>query len=46
MAASRAFGLEAARVNSEKGLEETLETALKSGLPWVIDAQINPEGYV
>ena len=46
VAASRAFGLEAARVNSEKGLEETLETALKSGLPWVIDAQINPEGYV
>jgi len=40
------FGFEAVRVSSEGELDEALGRALGSGGPWLIDALIDPEGYV
>jgi acetolactate synthase-1/2/3 large subunit len=43
---AKGFGLHSVRVDSEASLEHALETALGSGRPWLIDAMVNPEGYV
>jgi acetolactate synthase-1/2/3 large subunit len=43
---ARGFGFEAARVDSEAGLDAALKQALESGRPWLIDALVNPDGYV
>jgi acetolactate synthase-1/2/3 large subunit len=40
------FGLHAARVDSDAALQDALQQAVASGEPWVIDALIDPEGYV
>ena len=45
-AIARGFGFEAERVDSEAGLDSALQRAFVSGKPWLIDAAINPEGYV
>jgi acetolactate synthase-1/2/3 large subunit len=45
-AVARGFGLEATRVDSEAALDEALQRALASNRPWLIDAIVNPEGYV
>jgi acetolactate synthase-1/2/3 large subunit len=45
-AAARAFGFEATRVDDEATLDAALESALASGKPWLIEAMVNPEGYV
>lgn len=44
--ASKALGFDAVRVDSEEALKEALKTAFASGGPWVIDAAINPDGYL
>ncbi len=46
VAVSRGLGFEAVSVDSEAALDAALAKALASGDPWVIDARINPEGYV
>ena len=33
-------------VFTEEGLKESLNRAITSGGPWVIDAAINPDGYL
>jgi len=43
---SRGLGFEAVRVDSEGALRDALKEAFSSGRPWVIDAAINPDGYV
>jgi acetolactate synthase-1/2/3 large subunit len=43
---ARGFGLEAARVDNEAALDAALQQALASNRPWLIDALVNPEGYV
>jgi acetolactate synthase-1/2/3 large subunit len=43
---ARGFGFQAARVDSEASMQEALQQAVTSGEPWVIDALIDPEGYV
>jgi acetolactate synthase-1/2/3 large subunit len=43
---ARGFGFEAARVDSEAALDEALRRAFESGRPWLIDALVNPDGYV
>jgi acetolactate synthase-1/2/3 large subunit len=43
---SAGFGFRAARVDSAATLRQALEEAVASGEPWVIDALIDPEGYV
>jgi acetolactate synthase-1/2/3 large subunit len=43
---ARGFGFEATRVDSEEALDAALAEAFASGKPWLIDAAINPEGYV
>ena len=45
-AVARGFGFEAARVEGEPALDAALERAFASGRPWLIDARIDPEGYV
>jgi acetolactate synthase-1/2/3 large subunit len=45
-ALARGFGFEAATVQTEAELDAALAQALTSGRPWLIDALINPEGYV
>ncbi|MPZ48167.1 MAG: hypothetical protein GEU75_02450 [Dehalococcoidia bacterium] len=45
-AVARGFGFEALRVDSEAALDTALEQAFASGRPWLIEAMINPEGYV
>ena len=45
-AVARGFGFEAATVDSEVEFDAALARALASGRPWLIDAQINPDGYV
>lgn len=42
---SQGFGFQAARVSDEAALRQTLQQAVDSGAPWVIDACIDPEGY-
>jgi acetolactate synthase-1/2/3 large subunit len=43
---ARGFGFEAVRVDSEAALDAALRQALASGRPWLIDALVNPDGYV
>jgi acetolactate synthase-1/2/3 large subunit len=43
---AQGFGFHAARVDTEAALRDTLQQALAAGEPWVIDALIDPEGYV
>jgi acetolactate synthase-1/2/3 large subunit len=43
---ARGFGFEATRVTDEAGLDAALEQAIASGRPWLIDALVDPEGYV
>lgn len=43
---SEGFGFKAVRVDQEAAFQETLQRAITSGEPWVIDAVIDPEGYV
>ncbi|MEE9276707.1 MAG: thiamine pyrophosphate-dependent enzyme, partial [bacterium] len=43
---SRGLGFEAERVDSEEALKDALARAFASGRPWVIDAVINPDGYL
>jgi acetolactate synthase-1/2/3 large subunit len=40
------FGFQAACVDSETALRDALQQAMTSGEPWVIDARIDPAGYV
>jgi len=40
------FGFQGVRVDSEATLHDALHQAVASGEPWVIDALIDPEGYV
>lgn len=40
------FGFHGASVESETAMREALQQAIASGEPWVIDARIDPEGYV
>jgi acetolactate synthase I/II/III large subunit len=42
---SEGFGFHAARVTQEADFQETLQRAICSGEPWVIDAVIDPDGY-
>jgi acetolactate synthase-1/2/3 large subunit len=43
---ARGFGWQASRVHDEASLDAALEQALASGEPWLIEAMVNPEGYV
>jgi acetolactate synthase-1/2/3 large subunit len=43
---ARGFGFEAVRVDSEAALDAALQQALASNRPCLIDALVNPEGYV
>jgi acetolactate synthase-1/2/3 large subunit len=43
---SEGFGFKAVRVDQEAAFQEALQQAITSGEPWVIDAVIDPEGYV
>ena len=45
-AVARGFGFESVRVDSEAALDVALQQALASGRPWLIDAMVNPDGYV
>jgi acetolactate synthase-1/2/3 large subunit len=45
-AVARGFGFEAVRVGDEAALEAALSQAIASGRPWLIDATVDPEGYV
>ena len=45
-AIARGFGWEAPRVEDEASLDAALGAALASGRPWLIEAMVNPEGYV
>jgi acetolactate synthase-1/2/3 large subunit len=40
------FGFQAACVESETALRDVIQQAMTSGEPWVIDARIDPAGYV
>jgi acetolactate synthase-1/2/3 large subunit len=43
---SEGFGFHAACVETETAMREAMQQAVASGEPWVIDARIDPEGYV
>jgi thiamine pyrophosphate-dependent acetolactate synthase large subunit-like protein len=43
---STGFGFHAVRADSEAVLQDTLQQAVVSGEPWVIDVLIDPEGYM
>jgi acetolactate synthase I/II/III large subunit len=43
---ARGFGFESARVDNEADLDAAVAKAIDSGRPWLIDALINPDGYV
>ncbi|MBM3224777.1 MAG: thiamine pyrophosphate-binding protein [Candidatus Tectomicrobia bacterium] len=43
---SAGFGFRAVRAETEAVLQDALQQAVASGEPWVIDAIIDPEGYV
>jgi len=43
---ARGLGFESIRVDSEAALDAAMQQALDSGRPWLIDALVNPEGYV
>ena len=40
------FGFRAVRADTEAVLQDALQQAVASGEPWVIDAIVDPEGYV
>jgi acetolactate synthase-1/2/3 large subunit len=40
------FGFHAASVDSETAMRHAVQQAMSSGEPWVIDAHIDPDGYV
>jgi acetolactate synthase-1/2/3 large subunit len=46
VAVARGLGFEARSVDSEAALDEALTSAFASGRAWLIDARINPDGYV
>ncbi|MBT3822551.1 MAG: acetolactate synthase large subunit, partial [Nitrospinaceae bacterium] len=46
VAVAQGLGFEATRVDSEAALKEALGKAFASGGAWVIDAVINPDGYL
>jgi thiamine pyrophosphate-dependent acetolactate synthase large subunit-like protein len=46
VAVARGLGFEAVRVDTEAALKEALENAFSSGGGWVIDAAIDPDGYI
>ena len=46
VAVSKGLGFDAVRVKSEEALRDALKKAFASGGPWVIDAVINPDGYL
>ena len=43
---ARGFGFEALRVHDEASLDAALGEAIACGRPWLIEAMVNPEGYV
>jgi acetolactate synthase I/II/III large subunit len=43
---AQGFGFQAACVETDAAMREALQQAIASGEPWVIDARIDPEGYV
>ena len=43
---ARGLGCEGERVSTEEELKDALKRAFSSDKPWVIDAVINPDGYV
>ena len=43
---AQGLGFQAVRVNTEEALDEALANAFSSGQPWLIDAAINPDGYI
>jgi acetolactate synthase-1/2/3 large subunit len=45
-AIARGFGFAATRVDNEADFDAALAEAFASGQPWLIDARINPDGYV
>ncbi len=45
-AIARGFNIEAIRVHDEAALDTALQQAIASNRPWLIEAMVNPEGYV
>jgi acetolactate synthase-1/2/3 large subunit len=45
-AIARGFNIEATRVDDEADLDAALQQAIASNRPWLIEAMVNPEGYV
>jgi acetolactate synthase I/II/III large subunit len=43
---ARGLGFDSVRVDSEAALDEAMQQAIASGRPWLIDALVNPEGYI
>ena len=43
---ARGLGFQSVRVETEQDLDSALANAFASGQPWVIDAAINPDGYL
>ncbi|MDA0999500.1 MAG: thiamine pyrophosphate-binding protein [bacterium] len=43
---AKGLGFEGARADSEAALAGALAAAFNSGKPWLIDARINPDGYL
>ncbi len=43
---ARGLGFESVRVDSEAALDEAMQQAIASGRPWLIDAMVNPDGYI
>ena len=46
VAVAQGLGFQAARVDTEEALDEALAHAFGSGRPWLVDARINPDGYL
>jgi acetolactate synthase-1/2/3 large subunit len=45
-AVAKGLGFESVRVDSEAALDSAMQQAIASGRPWLIDALVNPEGYI
>jgi acetolactate synthase-1/2/3 large subunit len=43
---AQGFGFQAVSVDSETAMHEAVQQAMGSGAPWVIDAHIDPDGYM
>jgi len=43
---ARGLGFESVRVDSEAALDAAMQQAISSGRPWLIDALVNPDGYL